>query len=138
MSGPSTAISVSVRVSSRPATRKALGFPTSQARAASTTVLNGSPGRTPGVGKPSDAATAEGTDSKSDQFRLQSSAQDRPTGHHPVMTAVSRPQAVTLRSARLSARALEVEIAYFSYRAGLMSGDGPLSMRVRPTIKRDA
>src|SRR5450755_4156399 len=90
-SEPSTAISVSVRVRSCPEIRKDLGFPTSHARAAPTIAANGSPGMVAGEGRPSDANMAEDADSMSDQFRRQSSAQDRPNGHHSA-TATTSPR----------------------------------------------
>jgi hypothetical protein len=52
-------------------------FPTSQERAAATMIVNGSPGRVPGGGMPSEAAAAEDVDRTPAQVRLHSPAQER-------------------------------------------------------------
>ena len=84
-SEPSTEMSVSTMVSSCPENRIVRRFPTSQARAASTIAPNGSPGRKPGWGRPSDWAAAEDMFRTSVQFRFSSSAQDRSNGHQSAM-----------------------------------------------------
>ncbi len=84
-SAPSTEMSERVRVRSCPENRNVRFFPVSQARAASTSTANGSPGRVPGWGRPIEAAAAEDLEMISVQVRFQSSAHERSKGHHSAM-----------------------------------------------------
>jgi hypothetical protein len=74
-----------VRVRSCPENRNVRFFPVSQARAASTSTANGSPGRVLGCGRPIDAAAAEDMETISVQVRFHSSLRERSKRHHSAM-----------------------------------------------------